>query len=95
MVARAAANTNGPPHREKVLPSERNDLSARPGISSSGGRSYNPGGPVRILSKNGVLTELGRKVEKERLAKLAAATATDENGGEREAVTGSAEESSS
>ncbi|KAF2709194.1 hypothetical protein K504DRAFT_467173 [Pleomassaria siparia CBS 279.74] len=84
LLARAAANQNGPPRREKILPSERIDLSGRPGFATSGDwpKTKNIGGPVRILSKNGELTELGKRVEQERLAKLAAAaTATSDDGG--------------
>ena len=98
LLARAAANQNGPPRREKILPSERIDLSGRPGFATSGGwpKTKNIGGPVRILSKNGELTKLGKRVEQERLAKLAAATtAISDDGGKQNPVAGSAEESSS
>ena len=36
------------------------------------GGPRNHGGPIRITSSNGVLTEYGKKLEQERLAKLAA-----------------------
>lgn len=62
-MAWAAAHRNDPPHREKI---ER-----MPGD----GRT-NHGGPIRIISKNGVLTEDGKKVEQEQLTKLAT---TNEN----------------
>jgi hypothetical protein len=93
VLARAAANRDGPPRREKILPSERIDLSGRPGFATSGEwpRTKNIGGPVRILSKDGVLTELGKRAEQEQSAKSAAAKATSEEGGEREIVAGSAE----
>jgi hypothetical protein len=97
VLARAAANRDGPPRREKILPSERIDLSGRPGFATSGEwpKTKNIGGPIRIISKDGVLTELGKRVEQEQTAKSAAAKATSEEGGERVAVAGSAEESSS
>jgi hypothetical protein len=65
VLAHAAANRNGPPRREKILPSERIDLSGRPGFATSGDwpKTKNIGGPVQILSKDGILTELGKKVE--------------------------------
>jgi hypothetical protein len=68
LLAWAAAHKNDPPHREKI---ERT-----PG---DGRRSHV--GPIRITSKDGVLTEYGKKVEQERLAKL---TANNENGGGKE-----------
>lgn len=55
-MAWAAAHRNDPPHREKI---ER-----MPGD----GRT-NHGGPIRIISKNGVLTDYGKKVEQEQLTK--------------------------
>ncbi|KAI8935135.1 hypothetical protein NX059_007729 [Plenodomus lindquistii] len=64
----AAARRNDPPHREKI---ER----------TSGDGRIGHGGPIRIISKDGILTEYGKKVEQERLAKLAA---TNENGEVRE-----------
>jgi hypothetical protein len=96
LVARAAADQNGPPRREKILPSELIDLSGRPGFATSGDwpKTKNIGGPVRILYKNGELTKLGKRVEQERLTKLAAATATSDDGGKEKPVAGSAEESS-
>jgi hypothetical protein len=97
VLARAAANRDGPPRREKILPSERIDLSGRPGFATSGEwpKTKNIGGPIRILSKDGVLTELGKRAEQEQSAKSAAAKATSEEGGERVIVAGSAEEPSS
>jgi hypothetical protein len=88
VLARAAANRDGPPRREKILPSERIDLSGRPGFATSGEwpKTKNIGGPVRILSKDGDLTELGKRVEQEQSAKSAAAKATSEEGGERVVV---------
>lgn len=69
----AAAHRHDPPHREKI---ER----------TPGDGRRNHGGPVRITSKDGVLTEYGKKLEQERLAKLAA---TNEDGGEKKAVSSS------
>ena len=62
------ANKDGPPHHEKI---ER----------TPGDGRKNHGGPIRITSKDGVLTEYGRKLEEERLAKLAT---TNDTGGEKE-----------
>lgn len=81
-IARAIANQDGPRRREKILLSDLTGLGGRPGS-----------GPIRILSNNGVLTELGKKVEQERLAKLAAATATTDDGEKEKPTAGSAEES--
>jgi hypothetical protein len=69
ILAWAAAHKNDPPHREKI---ER----------TPGDAHRNHGGPVRFTSKDGVLTEYGKKLEQERLAKLAA---TNQNGGGKEA----------
>jgi hypothetical protein len=69
MTAWASAHKDDPPHREKI---ER----------TPGDGRKNHGGPIRIISKDGVLTEYGKKVEQERLAKLAA---TNENGEGKEA----------
>lgn len=69
MLAQLAAHENEPPQRAKVKP-------------TPGPWPQNHGGPIRILSKDGVLTEYGKKVEQERLAKLAAA---NENEGEKKA----------
>jgi hypothetical protein len=63
LLAWSAAHKNDPTHREKI---ER----------TPGDGRRNHGGPIRITSKDGVLTEYGKKVEQERLAKLAA---TNEN----------------
>jgi hypothetical protein len=63
ILAWAVAHRNGPPHREKI---ER----------TPGDGRRNHGGPIRITSKDGVLTEYGKKLEQERLAKLAT---TNEN----------------
>lgn len=50
---------------------------------------------MRILSKDGQLTELGKRVERERLAKEAAeAAAASDDAGKEKAVAGSGEESS-
>jgi hypothetical protein len=73
MIAWAAAHQNDPPHREKI---ER----------TPGDGRRNHGGPIWIVSKDGVLTEYGKKVEQERLAKLAA---TNENGEGKEAQSSS------
>jgi hypothetical protein len=70
VLAWAAAHQNDPPHREKI---ER----------TPGDGRKNHGGPIRITSKDGVLTEYGEKVERERLAKLAAAN-QDEGGKQAE-----------
>jgi hypothetical protein len=67
----AAAHRNGPPHREKI--------EQKPGEGRIG-----HGGPIRITAKDGVLTEYGRKLEQERLAKLATTTTTNESGGGEE-----------
>ncbi|KAJ4361009.1 uncharacterized protein N0V89_001578 [Didymosphaeria variabile] len=93
---RAAASRDGPPRRDKILLSERIDLSGRPGFAISGDwlKAKNIGGPVRNLSEDGILTELG-KVEQGRLTKSAAATATKEERKEGKSVLGSAKESSS
>jgi hypothetical protein len=71
--ARLAAHENDPPHREKIKP-------------TPGPWPKNHGGPIRILSKDGVLTEYSKNVEQERLAKLAA---TNENEGEKKAESSS------
>ncbi|KAL1612957.1 hypothetical protein SLS60_001187 [Paraconiothyrium brasiliense] len=81
-IARAIANQDGPQRREKILLSDLIGLGGRPGS-----------GPIRILSNNGVLTKLGKKVEQERLAKLAAATATTDNREKEKPTAGSVEES--
>ena len=73
MQARLAAHENDPPRRSKIKP-------------TPGPWPKNHGGPIRILSKDGVLTEYGKKVEQERLAKLAA---TNENEGEKKAESSS------
>ena len=73
VLAWAAAHKNDPPHREKI---ER----------TPGDGRRNHRGPVQITSKHGVLTEYGKKVEQERLAKLAT---TNENGGGKEAESSS------
>ena len=65
LLAWAAAHKNDPPHHKKI---ER----------TPGDGRRNHGGPIRITSKDGVLTEYGKKVEQERLAKLAT---TNENEG--------------
>ena len=62
------ANKDGPKHHEKM---ER----------TPGDGRRNHGGPIRITSKDGVLTAYGRKLEEERLAKLAT---TNDTGGEKE-----------
>lgn len=88
-MAWAAAHQNDPPQRERIVPSERIDVSGRP---------KNHGGPIRILSKDGVLTELGKRAERERLEKSAAAEAAgtkEDDGGKGKSVAGSTEESSS
>jgi hypothetical protein len=59
IIARLAAHENDPPQRASIKP-------------TPGPWPKNHGGPIRILSKDGVLTEYGRKVEQDRLAKLAA-----------------------
>jgi hypothetical protein len=69
LIAWATAHKDDPPHREKI---ER----------TPGDRRVNHGGPIRIISKDGVLTEYGKQVEQERLADLAA---TNKNGGGKEA----------
>lgn len=68
LLAWAAAHKDDPPHREKI---ER----------TPGDGRRNHGGPIRITAKDGGLTEYGKQVEQERLAKLAAA---NENGGGKE-----------
>jgi hypothetical protein len=68
VLAWAAAHKNDPPHREKI---ER----------TLGDGRKNHRGPIRITSKDGVLTEYGKKIERERLAKLAT---TNEIGGGKE-----------
>jgi hypothetical protein len=68
LIAWATAHEDDPPHREKI---ER----------MPGDGLVNHGGPIRITSKDGVLTEYGEKVEPERLTELAA---TDKNGGGKE-----------
>jgi hypothetical protein len=67
VLAWAAAHQNDPPHREKIEQT-----------SGNGPKIYK--GPVRITAQNGVLTEYGKKVEQERLARLAA---TERNGGQK------------
>jgi hypothetical protein len=73
LIAWATAHKDDPPHCEKI---ER----------TPGDGRVNHGGPIRITSKDGVLTEYGKKVEQERLAELAA---TDKNGGGKEAESSS------
>jgi hypothetical protein len=63
MIAWAVAHKDDPPHREKI-------------DRTRGDGRKNHRGPIRIISKDSVLTEYGKKVEQERLAKLAA---TNEN----------------
>jgi hypothetical protein len=68
LTAWASARQHLPPHREKI---ER----------APGDTRKNPGGPIRItMTSDGVLTEYGEKVERERLARLAAAN--QDKGGE-------------
>jgi hypothetical protein len=90
----ATANEDGPPRREKTLPSERIGLSGRPGIVTSGEwpKTKNIGGLIQILSKDGVLTQLGKRAEQEQSAQSAATKATSEEEGERVVVADSAEE---
>jgi hypothetical protein len=73
LVAWSLAHQNDPPHREKIKP-------------TPGDWPKNHGGPIRITSNDGVLTEYGKKKEQERLAKLAT---TNEIGGEKEAQSSS------
>lgn len=68
LLAWSLAHQNDPPHREKI---ER----------TPGDGRINHGGPIRITSQDGVLTEYGKKLEQERLAKLAT---TNETKGEKE-----------
>jgi hypothetical protein len=68
VLAWAAAHKNDPPHREKIERTLRD-----------GRKNYR--GPIRITSKDGVLTKYGKKIERERLAKLAT---TNEIGGGKE-----------
>jgi hypothetical protein len=96
--ARAAAEQHAPRRYEKILPSQRIDLSGRPGFATSGDLPYtkNGGGPLRIISRNGELTELGKKLERERSAEsAAAAVATSDDGNKENPTAGSAEERSS
>ena len=73
IVAWSIAHRNDPPHRKKI---ER----------TPGDGRRNHGGPIRITSKDGVLTEYGKKLEQEQLSKLAA---TNENKGGKEAESSS------
>jgi hypothetical protein len=68
IVAWAIAHMNDPPHREKI---ER----------TPGDGRKNHGGPIRIISKDGVLTEHGGKIEQEQLVK---SSTTNDTGGEKE-----------
>lgn len=68
-IARSIANRNGPRLSENDRPKQNEDLFMNP--QPAAGNRY-PGGPVRILKMDGKLTELGKEVERERLAKIAA-----------------------
>jgi hypothetical protein len=59
ILAWARRNQNAPPCRP-------------PPDTTPRGERLNHGGPIKILSRDGVLTEYGKKLEQERLAKLAA-----------------------
>jgi hypothetical protein len=87
MMVYAAAHQNDPPRRKKDLPSEQI-------TSGDSSKPRHHGGPIRLLSINGELTELGKRKEQERLAKLAA-TATSDEGGKESTAAGSEEASAS
>jgi hypothetical protein len=58
-LAWAKRNQNAPPYRPPPDPTPR-------------GERKGHGGPIRVYERDGVLTPLGKSVEQERLAKLAA-----------------------
>ena len=84
-IARSIANRNGPRLSENDRPKQNEDLFMNP--QPAAGNRY-PGGPVRILKMDGKLTERGKEVERELLAKIAAA----ENAAEKAIETGEQEE---
>ena len=93
--------SSAPNNGTSSSPPQETSSTANPPRSSNDDSEDGPKtrGPIRLLSMNGKLTELGKRVERERLAKLAAegnGTATsDDDAGEGKHVADSAGKSSS